>query len=217
MAIGDWYVYDGKVQSGSVKWYYSQDCVTWVDLEPCEAAQKEKALTLTSMLSGDLAKVFTVYEEQPLPEPEPVPEPAEGEEAVEPEAPEPLPPLEFPVTELERLAAMVSTLGRSCPVHPKGAYVVNAKNLAVPSELFAGLAYPDKLESYVNGFLDSHPTLASAVPGTWSLAYDAFAQTAVIKSLAFPGFCSYFNNAEKTYGNLYFGSGLPNADLAFMV
>jgi len=208
----DMAIVNGK-PSPEPKWFFSQDCVTWMDLEACPEEQADKAAKLSSMLSGDPSKVFTYYEAQPLPEPEPVPEPAEGEEPAEPEPVEPLPDLEFPVTEMERLGHMVKTVYLETLLAPAGAWCVTAENKVMESQVYAGLTYPDQLSSYHN----KGTSLDKQVPGTWALTFDAFAQKAIVRSLLYPGASFYYCGQTTMYGSLYCGSGLKNSDLAFML
>lgn len=103
----------------------------------------------------------------------------------------------------------------------QGAYIANAHNTVVPNRLFGGLEYPDKLESYVHrsAALESskHLGLAADVRGSWSVHSDSFKGIAVLRSLLYPGYCSYYSSHDLTWGGLYVGDGLQNTDLVFML
>lgn len=205
---------DGKPSpNAGNKYYYSQDGVNWLDLEKVSEEQMEKAGKLDGVwLTGDAAHSFTVYEPQPLPEPVPV-EVAEGEEPPEPEPVEPLPDLEFPVSELEYLYFLVRSVDLAAFVLPAGSIVTDAKGEMVYNPEFPGVKYPDKLSSYKS----LTGVLSEDIPGKWGLVYDSFKQLATIRSLLFPGAFSYYSAATNSTGRCYFGSGLKNKDLAFCV
>eukprot|EP00217_Crustomastix_stigmatica_P007351 CAMPEP_0183791524 /NCGR_PEP_ID=MMETSP0803_2-20130417/1921_1 /TAXON_ID=195967 /ORGANISM="Crustomastix stigmata, Strain CCMP3273" /LENGTH=274 /DNA_ID=CAMNT_0026035843 /DNA_START=53 /DNA_END=877 /DNA_ORIENTATION=- len=204
---------EGKLVS-SVKYAVSQDGVTWMDLDMDSVSEesREKAGKITTWLSGDLAKIYTV--EEPAPEPEAPPEPAEGEEA--PPEPEPLPPIVFEVTEMERLICMLGEVTMTCFLCPKGFIVADADNKYNENPVFPGLAYPDKLSSYLHGF-DGDMSADKDVTGEWALAYDSFKGVATVKSLKYPGFVHYYDATSKDCYNFYCGTGLKDTDLAFMI
>ena len=107
------------------------------------------------------------------------------------------------------------------PPRLQGYYIVNASNHVVPNRTFAGLEYPEKLESYVHraAVLDQGKGggLAADVRGSWSVHHDSFKGTSVLRSLLFPGYCFYYNSHDLTWGALYVGDGLQNNDLVFML
>jgi radial spoke head protein 9 len=103
----------------------------------------------------------------------------------------------------------------------QGSCVANAFDQVVPNRLFGGLEYPDKLESYVHraSALEGSKQrgLAADVRGSWSVLYDSFRGVAVLRSLLFPGYAFYYSAHDLTWGGLYVGDGLQNADLVFML
>jgi len=204
---------DKYVPAATNNYYYSQDGVNWLDLEAASEAQMEKAGKLDVWLAGDPANTFTVYEPQPLPEPEPMPEVPEGEEPPAPEPVEPLPDLEFPVSELEYLYVIIRAIDTTCFAFPSKTVVPNAKGELVYNPEFPGVKYPDKLSSY----MAMGGTLDQDIPGKWGLVYDSFKQLAIIRNLQFPGAFSYYSGATNSVGRCYFGSGMKNKDLAFCV
>jgi len=63
------------------------------------------------------------------------------------------------------------------------AMLPDAHNRIVPNRLFTGLAYPEKLESYMHRTVaPGGPTLAQDLRGTWSVHYDPFKQIATCRS-----------------------------------
>jgi hypothetical protein len=106
-------------------------------------------------------------------------------------------------------------------VAAQGACVATAHNHVVPNRLFGGLAYPDKLESYVHreGALEGPKGLglAADVRGSWAVHADSFKGVTVLRSLLFPGYAFYYSAHTLTWGGLYVGDGLQNTDLVFML
>jgi radial spoke head protein 9 len=147
-----------------------------------------------------------VYEEVAAPAPVEV---AEGEVAAAVTAP---PPLEFPVSELEYMMSLINAINSVTMVMPEGMYMANAAGDFVQNPLYT-MKYPDQLSSYVY----AGGNLGGAVPGSWGIIYDSFKQLAIIRSFLYPGFFAYYSAVSNTVGNLYFGSGIKNKDLAFCV
>ena len=54
------------------------------------------------------------------------------------------------ITELQRISAMIQGISTLTALVPKGSQLLDAKNTVKPNKLFAGLQYPDKLESYLH-------------------------------------------------------------------
>mmetsp|Transcript_3278 Transcript_3278/g.7655 ORF Transcript_3278/g.7655 Transcript_3278/m.7655 type:complete len:269 (+) Transcript_3278:132-938(+) len=199
-------VVDGKIAGNAGnKFYYSQDGVSWLDLEPVPAGSK--APQLDCWLSGDPSHQFTVYEEQPLPAPPPA---VEGEAA--PPAPEPLPPLEHPVSELAYMMHTINGINAETGCSPVGMIIQDADGNFVANPLFS-MKYPDQLSSYrgLGG------NLGAAVPGSWGIVHDSFKNLTTLRSFLYPGFFAYYSGKSNDMGNLYFGTGLKNKDLAFTV
>jgi len=147
--------------------------------------------------------------------------------------------VEFEVTELEYLYHVVTrisaensgaaytlgetfscevttaNIGKYCAVLPKGAYMLDARNRVVENPNFSGLSFPERLDSYTHGF--EGPTLGEDFNGVWSICYDSLKQRAMLKSLLWPGYFFYYSHSEKSFKGLYFGMGLKNAHLPFMM
>mmetsp|Transcript_3866 Transcript_3866/g.8287 ORF Transcript_3866/g.8287 Transcript_3866/m.8287 type:complete len:276 (+) Transcript_3866:155-982(+) len=195
------------------KYFYSQDGVKWVDLQAVDAETAVRAGTIRSILSGDATKLFEVQEDDP----NAPPPPAEGEEeaAGEEEGPK---KLVFQIPELAILRVMIDSINATCGVVPAGSMLPDALNRIVVNRLYAGAAYPEKLESYTHRTtLPGGPTLAADLRGTWSVNYDPFRGIAVVRSLLYPGYTFYYTSHDNTWGALYVGDGLRNNDLIFML
>ena len=209
-------------------WNLSLDAVKWMELDAATPSAKDRTPKIAAPFSGDVTKVFTVKElKPPAEEAEEAAqggEAAEGEEGAEEAAPAEAEAAEpeidtYEVSELDRLCATAEALvGAVGDVAPAGAMVLNATENFAMNKLFSGVTYPDKLESYVH--LAGGPdgaSLAKDTRGSWALQYDGFSQTAVLRSLLWPGFVFFLDNSSGRYGSLYVGSGIINTDLPFML
>ena len=198
---------DGKiVPNPGNKFYYSRDGVNWLDLEPVTVETTERAEKISAMLTGDPAHVFEVA--QPVPVTEPAPEPAEGEEAPEVEEPEPLPPWE--ITEAQYMMTRINAVNAATALAPEGMFVTDPHGNHSVNPMFV-VQRPDQASAYAT----SQGNLASAVPGKWGVHHDSFKRLTTIRNFEFPGFFAYYSAVSNTVGNLYFGDGRRNEDLAF--
>ena len=60
--------------------------------------------------------------------------------------------------------------------------------------------------------------IASDFPkGSWSIQTDSSGTVARIRSLLWPGYIAYHVAGTGSFGGAYFGTGLKNKDLAFMI
>ena len=190
------------------KFYYSRDGVNWLDLEPVSSETTARALKITCWLTGDPAHVFHVA--QPVPELEPKPEPVEGEEPTPDEEAEPLPPWE--ITEAEYMMCRINAIHGSCDLAPEGMFITDPHGNISVNPMFC-VERPDQPSAYAT----SCGSLANAAPGKWGVAFDTFKRQTTIRNFEYPGFFAYYSHVSNTVGNLYFGDGLRNADLAFTV
>jgi radial spoke head protein 9 len=157
-------------------------------------------------------------------------EPAEGEE----EAP---PPERF--REMHRLAFTVSQIDHDVSVLPRGAFVVDASHNVIQNKSYGGLGYEaaGALDNYYHfrspesakamaalakpglvrpsDFMD--PCSDDSPKGCWALAYDTSATAVALRSLYWPGYFFFHLIDTPEYGGAYFGDGLPNLDIAFML
>ena len=178
-----------------------------------------KVTTHGLLLSGDIAAQLQIPE-APLPE---------GEEPPE-EPPEP----QF-VTELQRLAVMVDTIESECALCPAGALMQKADHTIVPSPTYAGASFDaasavgsyvfmnkpkpvDVNASALKASSDFLTPCTEGVPtGALTTSFDAANNIVTLRSLLFPGFYAYSVVGMPVYGYCYFGNGLKNVDIAFML
>jgi len=138
-------------------------------------------------------------------------------------------------TEKHHLAFLVSEIDNHTSVVPKGAFVVSPTHTIIGNSNFMGLSNSEAmdLENYYhfrkpektlrerNGmiseteFLDS--ILTTHPKGGWSLQVNPTRSTVTIRSLLFPGYSFSHDIATNKFSGVYFGNGVRNADIAFML
>jgi len=179
-------------------------------------------------------KIFTGVPTTPL-EPPVDPEaagdpPPEGEQA---------PPAAVVLTEADRLSQVVQEIDFDSAVVPKGAYALNEAHMVVPSSDFKGLGLTEAkaLSSFVHfraptsvaclralartdvqfysNFLD--PLKEDLPKGCWAVRQDPSVSLVTLRSLNWPGYCSYHIPGTTKFGGLYFGYGQKNKDLPFIL
>jgi hypothetical protein len=188
-----------------------------------EAADRIIALGLSNILTG----VPTTLLEPPV-DPESAEAPPEGEQAAAPA-----------LTEADRLSQMVQEIDFDTAVVPKGAYALNEAQQVVPSSDFKGLGLTEAkaLTSYAHfrpptsvaclralartdvqfysNFLD--PLKEDLPKGCWGVRQDPSVSLVTLRSLSWPGYCSYHIPGSNKFGGLYFGYGQKNRDLPFIL
>lgn len=218
---GDYLIAKGIEESyETMKFFFCQDGVTWSQLPVVTEeikANVAKVTTYGMMLTGDISAKLTYAPEVPEGE-----EPPEEAAAIE-------------VTELERLAVMVSTIESECAMCPAAAVMKKADHTVVGAPTFMGLSNEaaSALESYV--FLnkpkpvdvnasalkqstDFLTSCAEMVPkGALTKTFDCSNNVVQWRSLLYPGFISYSVVGMPVHGYCYFGNGLKNTDIAFML
>ncbi len=68
------------------------------------------------------------------------------------------------ISELQRLRYIVDAISADTSVVPKGSVRMDASGKVVKHENFSGIAYPDKLESYVHGMVSSPCAVLRIIP-----------------------------------------------------
>lgn len=170
-------------------------------------------------LSGDIAMVYTLPAE-PLPE--------DAEEGAEPPEPK-------TVTELERLAVMVTTIDSECAMLPAAALMKKADGSVVAAPTYAGLDFgkATSIKSYalvhkpkavsvnadaVTAATDFLTSAEEVVPkGALVCKFDESTNVVTWRSLLYPGFLAYSIVGAPSHGYCYFGTGEKNSDIAFML
>lgn len=165
------------------------------------------------MFSGDAAKEYDVTDPAP-----------EGEEA-EPRA----------ITELDRLACTVAEIDEECAMLPKEKLMKKPGGNVVDSPTYSGLDYAKSMtpKSFVfvnkpkavsvtadavTASTDFLTSCDDAVPkGSIVAKFDESTNSVTMRSLLYPGFLAYTFVGAPMAGYCYFGDGMKNADIAFML
>jgi len=197
--------------------FKSTDGVVWTTLAEVDDEMMNKCAMYNELFTGDLAKVSGTVEG------------GEGEGEVPSDA----------VTEEKRLATLVARVDEACAVAPKGALLLDARHRVVQSPSFRGIsadvaldiknyvhwraptqldkkrAFETKGLTQTTDFLDSIE--ADEPSGCWSPIFEPSACMATLRNNVYPGFVAFASMAGPSYGHVYFGNGLRNDDIAFML
>lgn len=164
-------------------------------------------------------------------------------EDVEPQLDDDGNPIEVPNKEVfsehHRLTYTVRTIDADVSVLPRGAFVVDAAHSVRKNKSFEGLSYdaaaslsnyyhfrePKSICANANlnkpgivrpsEFLD--PISDDEPKGVWSLCRDASHTMVLLRSFYWPGYFFYHCVETSEYGGVYFGDGIANDDIAFML
>lgn len=143
------------------------------------------------------------------------------------------------LTELDRLAFIVAAIENDTHVVPQGGFKLIPKHEIRRNPAFKGL---DKdtlgdlkkyyhfrnvqsenkkavIESAGSVFREDifDPIIEDKPKGSWSIQIDSSKTIATIKSLLWPGYVAYNVLGTKKFGGAYFGDGLKNKELTFML
>ncbi|KAA0174595.1 hypothetical protein FNF27_03970 [Cafeteria roenbergensis] len=187
---------------------------------------------LTGTLRGDPGLVVGGDDEEEEEEEEPEEE-EDGEEGA------PRRPKKVKFIEAHRLAHRVLAMDSDLSIVPRGAFVITPTHYLAPNPSFAGLSATEAASaaSYLHfrrpvaeerrsvldregalrdvDFLD--PVSEDEPSGVWSIRVDEGEGTALVRSLRWPGYFFVHRLGTQSFGGAYFGNGLPNRDLAFML
>lgn len=141
-------------------------------------------------------------------------------------------------TELDRLSFVVHKIERDCHIVPQGAYKLTPIHEIRQNDIFQGLTKEelDKIDMYQHfrvpetsekkellerneGILqtDIFDSIATDKPkGAWSLRIKE-GYISVIRSLLWPGYSFYHIATTTEFWGIYFGDGIMNKDLPFML
>lgn len=143
------------------------------------------------------------------------------------------------VTELDRLTYLVYSVESECQTVPVGSVKYTPIHEVRRNEGFKGLRGDAafKLENYAhfrpaatkekrelidrddgifnNNFLDS--LSSDNLKDAWTIQKDITEGVAILRNILWPGYYAYHRAGTSIYGALYFGNGLRNNDLPFML
>merc|ERR1711988_1769990 len=197
--------------------FKSTDGVMWTRLDEVDESMAAKCAAINELFTGDLGKIYGAAEG--------------GEEGAE------VPP--DAVTEERRLSAFVAAVDDAAAVVPKGAFLLDARHRVVPSPSFKGLpaesgmdvksyvhwrvpTQPDKKRAFdtkgLTQTMDFLDTIEGDEPaGCWSTHFEASACMATLRHNFYPGMTVFASLSSPAFGYVYFGDGLRNDDIAFML
>ena len=142
-------------------------------------------------------------------------------------------------TELDRLAYTVAGIETDTHVVPEGAFKLIPKHEIRRNDAFKGLDKKDvkKLEKYYHFrnvqhtdkkimLETNHSVFREDIfdcitednpKGAWSIQTDTSGTIITVRSLLWPGYVAYNVVGTGEFGGIYFGDGLKNKDLPFML
>jgi radial spoke head protein 9 len=144
-----------------------------------------------------------------------------------------------PITELDRLSFTVQQIDSNCSVVPKGSHKKTPLGEIHRNEAWEGCPMGDvaelssymyyrpvqshekqsmcdrKRDIFVADFLDC-ATLCEP-RGSWTVTRDSSARVGILRNRVWPGFFAYCQGNSQVYGTFYFGNGVKNNDLPFMI
>ncbi|OQS07781.1 radial spoke protein [Thraustotheca clavata] len=140
--------------------------------------------------------------------------------------------------EVDRLVILVEAIDYAASIVPCGAFVVSATHQIVPNPMFNGLAWDRALQlsSYYH-FREAESTepkgslalpglirptdfldpITMDLDGVWNLRKDNTGSAVILRNMLYPGSIFFHKPKTNQYGFAYFGDGLKNPDLAFML
>jgi len=142
-------------------------------------------------------------------------------------------------TELDRLAFVVRAIDIDCAALPIGAVKLSPTHELRYNDTFKGLTIEEaaKIENYQHfrdpiseekreyiargdasfkyDFLD--PVAKDSPNGSWAVHTDSSKTCVTVRSLLWPGFVNYHRANSSVFGFCYFGDGIKNSDLPFLL
>ena len=142
-------------------------------------------------------------------------------------------------TELDRLAYIVAAIENDTHIVPQGAFKLIPKHEIRRNVAFKGLGKETLadinkychfrnvqsaekkalIETEESVFRDDifDPIAEDKPNGTWSIQLDSSKTISIIRSMIWPGYVAYNVMGSKRFGGVYFGDGLKNKELTFML
>lgn len=235
----DYFIAQGTTTTNRVSkvFYFSADeGVNFSQLPEVDEFIETKVKHATGMLSGDPAKLYKDPNAPPADDEEEE-EPADDEEDEgEEKAPD---PSKRKLTELERLSHIVQCIDHDTCVVPRGAHIMTPVGLIKRNQSFEGfdaresstltnyLLYRDPQSEHTlkkirqlsvsnnPDFLDNITMDQPA--GVWVTQIDEGATQVRLRSLLWPGYEFKMDIGGSSHVGAYFGTGLKNDDVMFML
>lgn len=142
-------------------------------------------------------------------------------------------------SEKHRLAYVVRQIDDNVSIVPRGAYIVTPSHRVLKNPAYEGLSHSlsSSLQSFFHfrqpvtlktigalerkglvkatDFLD--PIAGDLPIGCWSMKQNPSKTCVTLSSLRFPGYHFFSRINSSSYGGAYFGNGIENTDLIFMI
>lgn len=231
----DYLIAQGTVSTESIKKSYYFSCdngVTFAKMSVMDDFIKEKVGTVSGLFTGNPAKLYK-DPNAPAEEEEEPPEEDEGDEKKEDD------PSKRKLNELERLSYTVEAIDNDTCVQARGAYVLTPVGQIQKNRSFAGLTATEckKLDNFLlfrdpqnsqtlarirklgvsnnPDFLD--PIMEGQPSGVWVCQVDDACTQARLRSLVWPGYEFKLQVESQNSVGAYFGNGMKNEDVMFML
>eukprot|EP00604_Paraphysomonas_vestita_P003033 CAMPEP_0174821326 /NCGR_PEP_ID=MMETSP1107-20130205/6726_1 /TAXON_ID=36770 /ORGANISM="Paraphysomonas vestita, Strain GFlagA" /LENGTH=167 /DNA_ID=CAMNT_0016038227 /DNA_START=376 /DNA_END=879 /DNA_ORIENTATION=- len=162
---------------------------------------------------------------------------AEPEEPTDPDDPDAPPPKEI-FREVHRVSYTIQQIDHDCSIIPRGSLVVDATKKVIFNNYYTGLSYHTsaELRAYYHFRYPENPQGIAAMkkPGIikadfldcitkdvptemWIVSQNSSGTHSYLRNLYWEGYNFYAIIGSAEYGGAYYGSGVPNLDLAFML
>lgn len=157
----------------------------------------------------------------------------------EPESDDPEAPKIERFREIHRLYFTVKSIDNDCAIVPRGSYVIDASKKVIANSYYQGISYDTSLalrgymhfrypQSEQGKLLLRKPGLIKsgdfmdcidkdAPVGIWTISHNSSGTVASVRSLYWEGYGFYSVINAPEYGGVYFGNGVANYDIAFML
>jgi radial spoke head protein 9 len=210
---------------------------TFAELPAINPNDRELAEQFNGFFTGESDKILVEAPEQEAGDDPPRDEIAEDQDSLASTVEEKVPPKNF--TEIDRLTYVVRGIEQDCSVVPEGAFRMTPGHEIAHNRGFAGLTTaeigkPEKYFHFRNvqlpekrdqldrddalfsyDFLD--PIMKDQPKGCWSVQVDPSKTLSSVRSLIWPGYFAYHQANTTKFGGVYFGDGIKNSDLPFML
>lgn len=210
---------------------------TFAELPPLSESDREFAQQFNGFFTGETDRILVEAPEQAPDEDQLGDEEQEDRDSLAATGDEAASLKNF--TEIDRLSYAVRAIEQDCAVVPEGAYRMTPGNEITRNRTFSGLTTTDigKLDKYCHfrsvqlpekrDFIDRGDALLSfdfldpvtkdQPRGCWSIQIDPSGTLSTVRSLLWPGYFGYHQANSTKFGGIYFGDGIKNSDLPFML
>ncbi|KAL0222232.1 hypothetical protein RCL1_002086 [Eukaryota sp. TZLM3-RCL] len=203
----DYLIAEGLCENLKPLFFFSLDGLQWAELPSFYPGLAEQVLLIRDPFRGDPTYSYKIFSET--------------------------------ISEAVRLSIVVHQIALDTSVVPRGAYKQTVDSRIVKNKLFEGIPVDDvtKLSSFLHRskslphfdpteiaemgldvVIDCLEPLSNDIPTeSWSINFSTHESLVIIRSLLWLGY-AFFHHVEDTwYGGVYFGDGVRNNDLLFML